>query len=271
MPDDWAEAAARILAVGVRRAVVLGSADMGKSTFCRFLIDEARRTGRTAALLDADIGQKTVGPPACVTLAEERGTRLVFVGATNPIQGWRRTIEGVRTLARDAEADLMITNTSGVVVGAGRRLKAAKIAVIRPDLLIAIGSAADVEPVLSDHSDVTVMRLSRSPHARQKTKGARRGARREAFQRYFAEASVRICERAALDPDRDYPLGILLGLGDRSGEAGLGILVGYPSATTIAVSTPVRGCIDRIEPGLLCLDQSFREHAAPIIMRPRQS
>ena len=272
VPNDWAEAATRIIAGGVRRALVLGSADMGKSTFCRFLVGEARRARRTVALLDADVGQKTVGPPACVTLAEAAGARLAFVGATSPIDGRRRVLDGVRDLANVAKADLLITNTSGILLGAGRRLKAAKIGVIRPDLLIALGTGAELDLILSDHGNHTALRLSRSPEARHKTKAERRAARREAFRRYFSRASVRMLDRAALDGDQEFPVGLLLGLANRAADLGLGILAACPTSATIAVLTPVaHDDIARVEPGLLCLDRNFREIAAPVILTPRSS
>ncbi len=77
IPPDWDDAAARIANGGLRRVMVLGAADGGKSTFCRFLLDELRARDRRAALLDADIGQKTVSPPACVTLAEADRSTLI--------------------------------------------------------------------------------------------------------------------------------------------------------------------------------------------------
>ncbi len=80
------DAAARIGAEQARRAIVIGSVDTGKSTLCRFLLNEAQRAGRSSALLDCDVGQKTVGPPACVTLAEAGSTKLAFVGTTNPLR-----------------------------------------------------------------------------------------------------------------------------------------------------------------------------------------
>src|SRR3954451_21991417 len=66
-----------------RHALVLGAADVGKSTFCRFLLGHLRARGRRTALLDTDVGQKTVGPPACVTLAGADRSALFFVGTTD--------------------------------------------------------------------------------------------------------------------------------------------------------------------------------------------
>src|SRR5215211_2632557 len=84
----WRAAVMDIMHQDVRRVMVIEAADVGKSTFCCVLLGPARASGRTAALLYTDVGQKTVGPLACVTASEEGGSRLVFVGTTDPVRGW---------------------------------------------------------------------------------------------------------------------------------------------------------------------------------------
>ena len=138
VPPDWSDAAAWIANSSVRRVMVIGAADVGKSTLCRFLLEEARARGRMAALLDTDVGQKMIGPPACLTLTEGSSSKLVFVGTIDPVRGWRRVVDGTRVLAQTVGSDLVITNTSGLLAGPGRRLKADKTAAIQPDRLIAI-------------------------------------------------------------------------------------------------------------------------------------
>lgn len=194
VPPDWAAAAERIAAGGVRRVLVLGPGDAGKSTFCRVLLRRTARDGLDVALLDADPAQKLVGPPACVTLGRGEPpalSALAFTGALDPLRGWRRSVAGVGRLAAEAAgADLLVCNTSGLLAGAGRRLKAAKIAAARPDLLVALGDGADLEAVLADHAAIPAIRLARPPLARRKGAGERRALRREAFRRYFAAAPV---------------------------------------------------------------------------------
>src|SRR3954447_17169286 len=94
VPPGWRAAVAAVTHADVRRVMVIGAADVGKSTFCRILLGAARASGRTAALLDTDVGQKTVGPPACVTASEASGSRLVFVGTTDPVRGRRHVVDG---------------------------------------------------------------------------------------------------------------------------------------------------------------------------------
>jgi polynucleotide 5'-hydroxyl-kinase GRC3/NOL9 len=102
-PDDWQDAT-DIAVRTARRVMVLGPADVGKSSFCRFLIDSAGREGITTALLDADLGQKAVGPPACVSCLDASGLTLVFARTTNPLRGWGPLVDGCRTLARRTHA-----------------------------------------------------------------------------------------------------------------------------------------------------------------------
>ena len=56
-------------AVRTKHTVLLiGGMDTGKTTLSRELLTAALAAGRPAALLDADVGQKTVGPPATISL-----------------------------------------------------------------------------------------------------------------------------------------------------------------------------------------------------------
>jgi polynucleotide 5'-hydroxyl-kinase GRC3/NOL9 len=245
--------------------LVLGAADRGKSTLCRFLVERAAGCGRSAALLDADVGQKTVGPPACVTAGDRGGATLFFVGTTNPVRGWRRLIEGTRRLAQGLDAELVIANTSGLLAGPGRRLKAAKIEAFQPNLLIALGDDPDLAAIVNDHPAVPALRLSVSPEARRKTNGEKRAARREAFRRYFAGAAVQSLDSSRVQLEgweAPLPAGLLLGLSDaHDSRQGLGIVAGY-SGAAVEILTPVaKSSIRRITPGSLCLNDAFAERS----------
>src|SRR5690349_22160247 len=65
--------------------MVVGAADRGKSSFARHL---AARAGVRTALVSADVGQPSVGAPACVGMALRRPWRtadaLWFVGDVSP-------------------------------------------------------------------------------------------------------------------------------------------------------------------------------------------
>jgi polynucleotide 5'-hydroxyl-kinase GRC3/NOL9 len=263
VPADWSDAAERIVSGNFQRILIIGSVDMGKSTFCGFLWEQAFQAGRRVALLDTDVGQKTLGPPACVTTAEPARSRLFFVGTTNPVLGWTRLVDGTRYLTGTMDADLLIANTSGLLAGPGRRLKAAKIAALAPDLIVALGEDPQLERIMKDHPGLPTLRLTRSPEAKRKTNGERRAARREAFRCYFTEASELEFEQNAFPSISagGYPAGLLVGFPDgQGGCAGLGILAEPSRMGTIRIRTPVAAHLIRaITPGLICVDQRFSD------------
>lgn len=48
--------------------LVLGGTERGKSSYCHFLVQQLCGASARVAFVDADIGQKDVGPPATVSL-----------------------------------------------------------------------------------------------------------------------------------------------------------------------------------------------------------
>lgn len=270
LPSDWAGAIDAILSAGLRRIAVLGPADAGKSSFCQALLAEAARTGHPAFLLDADLGQKSVGPPAAVTLADARRPSCLlgmeFVGATDPLRGWKRLIAGIRRSLADPPAGLMVVNTSGLLVGPGRALKRAKLEAILPELIVAIGVDPSLDAILDQHRHLQAIRLARPQQARRKSAAQRRHARQEAFRRYFANASPRqlLARSAALPDPSALPQRLLLGLGNARGDLGMGILLairGDPERLTL-LRPGLPGRTTRLVPGLLQLDEHFRDHPA---------
>jgi polynucleotide 5'-hydroxyl-kinase GRC3/NOL9 len=248
VPLDWATAVRRILDGDLRRVLVLGGTDAGKSSFCRLLLQDAARAGRVVTLLDADLGQKLAGPPACVTLAHDtEPVALAFVGALDPLRGWRRLLGGTARLAAETAPDvLLVVNTSGLVAGAGRRLKAAKIAAVRPQLLVAIGAHAPVAAILADHIAIPALRLGRSPLARRKGVGERRLLRSAAFDAYFASAPAWALDLESLWRDGEAggealpAAGHLVGLADMAGrDLALGLVLDVgPAVPTLLLRAP---------------------------------
>ena len=269
VPPNWAAAAERI-AKQCHRILVLGPRDAGKSTLCLYLMDRAVAAGRRTALLDADTGQKTVGPPACVTLGHLEDRSLVldalrFVGTTNPVRGWRPLVAGIAQLAAETATEVLLVNTGGLLAGPGRRLKAAKVEALAPDLLIAIGRDPGLDALLADHAEIPVLRLASSRRARRKTEGERRAARRQAFRAYFAGARAWSAEVRGLAVEGAPagalpPVRLLVGLADDTGrDPGLGIVTGA-EAGRLTISTPVeRNRVRVLRCGALMLDEAFRE------------
>jgi polynucleotide 5'-hydroxyl-kinase GRC3/NOL9 len=141
--------------------MLIGAPDTGKTTLARRLLASGVNTGRTAAYIDADVGQTMVGPPACVGLRWVRSRNdmedfskaddLRFVGSISPERLVLQEVLATATLVTVArtEADLIIIDTTGAVSGVtGQTLKYHKMELCRPDVVVALQRGSEMEPMV---------------------------------------------------------------------------------------------------------------------------
>ena len=147
-----------------RTVVLIGGLDTGKSTLSRELLRAAVGVGRPSAYIDADLGQKTIGPPATVGLkaigapedlapdALAGADELWFVGSTSPEGHLLQVVTGVANLfrrAKEAGADFVVVDSSGLVSGVyGQILKYHKVEMLRPDLVVGLQRGEELLPLL---------------------------------------------------------------------------------------------------------------------------
>lgn len=266
LPHAWATAIRTVLDTATR-ILVLGPADSGKSTLCRLLLEQARGADRSAAILDLDLGQKPIGPPACVTLGTvtpqgpvRRG--LASAGTTDPVTGGSLLLAAAARLAACA-ADLHVVNTCVYLRGRGRALKRAAIAATAADTLLILGQDPAGAALRSFATGRTVLSLPVAPQARRKTPGERRAARRAAFATYFADSRlVHLPDGPAIGSPSLSVLspGRLVGLADSDGtERAIGVLdCADNTRGGIWLRTPPPPfAIGEIRPGALVLDSAF--------------
>jgi polynucleotide 5'-kinase involved in rRNA processing len=142
-------------------AMLMGSVDTGKTTLALQSARLAIGAGRTVALVDADVGNSTVGPPACVGLKVLRTLedidnvhtpdRLHFVGTITPARLVLQQVVATVAMVDKARAlaDLVILDTTAVVSGvAGETLKYHKAELCRPDMVVALQRGGEMEPVV---------------------------------------------------------------------------------------------------------------------------
>jgi polynucleotide 5'-hydroxyl-kinase GRC3/NOL9 len=290
----WLEAVCRIVDAGWRRVLVLGPSDAGKSWFCRYFCEYLLAAGRSVTVVDADIGQKIVGPPAAVTLCRARAgddlfaarpERFAFVGATSPIGRFLPLVTGAAALVAAADAEVTIIDTGGLVGGPGFALKLHKIAAVRPDGIVAIAPAGELAAILRANRHIPALRLSPASEARAKSPKARAAARARRFAQYFAAAAPvelaiadlvvqpfavlsphgRNAEEAAVRRPLGYlaqQSGLLCGLADgKDGGLGLGLVEGVDEGRGIVhLLTPVAaGRIRILQLGALRLGHDGHE------------
>ncbi|MGH2685472.1 MAG: Clp1/GlmU family protein, partial [Actinomycetota bacterium] len=145
-------------------AMLVGGLDSGKTTLARRIAAAAVAEGLTVAVLDADVGQSTIGPPTTVGLRSvkseadldpaemAKADELAFVGATSPQGHLLPLVVGSRLLldrARGKGADVVVVDTTGLVSGVyGQVLKFHKVASLQPDMVIGLARGEELEPVL---------------------------------------------------------------------------------------------------------------------------
>lgn len=186
--------------------VVFGGIDSGKSTLSLMMLRAALAAGRTAAYLDADPGQKSVGPPTTVGLrmigseadlepdALARADGLAFVGATTPEGNLLPLVTGATALlrrARDDGAEFVVVDTSGLVSGVyGQLLKYHKVEMLRPDVVVGLQRGEELDPLLGiirRFFDTEVVSLGVHPGVAPASAEQRAANREASMRRYLAE------------------------------------------------------------------------------------
>ena len=114
--------------------VVVGATDVGKTTFCLAMANACLVRGHKCAVVDADLGQSEIGPPATVgwgllespasALSDIECRDLFFVGSTSPAGRLLQTVVAVQRMnAAAAAADPFVTivDMPGLAVGPAAR------------------------------------------------------------------------------------------------------------------------------------------------------
>ena len=195
--------------------LLVGATDSGKSTLAAVLANKALADGRAVAVVDADVGQSSIGPPACVGLAfpEEEVAGLDdlapaaidFVGACSPARHLLQIATSTAVLvgaARSRGAETIIVDTTGLVSGGiARALKGAKIRLLNPDAVVALQQEDEVEHLLAPYrtrAEPDLLRLHMSRAVKARSRDERAARRQRKFAAYFANAhEVEVCWETA--------------------------------------------------------------------------
>ena len=275
IPPEWEQ----LDLAGLRGTLmIVGPADVGKSTFSRYLFKRLCDVVPHVGYLDGDPGQSTLGPPATMTLAvaENRDKTFPprgriwrgFVGAVSPVGHMLTVLTCAARLleaAREAGVQVVIFDTTGLVDPArgGIYLKLAKIDLLRPAALFAMQRQQELESLLMPlrrSRRTQLVELSPSPAARRRDISIRRAHRAGQFGHYFTNASqLRLSwTQFAVLPAPRFHLHRLVAMEDACGfTIGLGIVLQidriYRQVTLHSPVTSVKG-IDAIRLGDVTVD-----------------
>jgi polynucleotide 5'-kinase involved in rRNA processing len=265
--------------------VFLGGMDAGKSTLARATAAFALRLGRSVAYIDADVAQKTIGPPTTVGMKHIRqaddltrealshADALGFVGSTSPQDDLVALIGALQRLcdrARSEGADLLIVDTGGEVSGIrGELLKYYMVDVLEPDLVAGLQRGQELEPIfgiVDRFFGIEIARARVHPDVVLTSVEERMAAHEKAMARYFEGEQQRFRIKPTVFVPTLPPLSdlqtldrLLVGLSDGAGGfIGLGLLGYVAQDGGLRLTTPVAEPPKALRLGSVRLEDTYR-------------
>jgi polynucleotide 5'-kinase involved in rRNA processing len=265
--------------------VFLGGLDAGKSTLARATAAFGLRVGRSVAYIDADVAEKTVGPPTTVGMkhirnaddltleALSRADALGFVGSTRPQDDLVALIGALQRLsdrARTEGADLIVVDTGGEISGiAGELLKYYMVDVLEPDLVAGLQRGQELEPIfgiVERFFGTEIVRASVHPDVVLTSVEERMIAHEKAMARYFQGEQQRFRIKPTVFVPTLPPLSdlesldrLLVGLSDGAGGfIGLGLLGFVRQDGGLRLTTPVAEPPKALRLGSVRLEDTYR-------------
>ncbi|MGB7858880.1 MAG: Clp1/GlmU family protein [Acidimicrobiia bacterium] len=229
-------------------SMLIGGLDTGKTTIAIEAVKIALSEGKTPVLVDADVGNTTVGPPACVGMkvfqsAVDLNTvampdALQFVGAVTPSRLVLQHVVATAVMVDLARrhGDIVIIDTTAVAAGvSGETLKYHKTELCRPQKIIALQRGEEMEPVVgmlrrflgvdvvTAPTDPQLTPLSPDLRARKRTEGFA-AAFHEPLERWKVRPTV-FAPTLPVGLNLERLDGVLVGVQDAGGSClGLGVL-----------------------------------------------
>jgi len=206
VPSEWEDAMDAILKTG-GVVMVIGDTDCGKTTFCMSLVNRALACNLNVAVVDSDIGQSEIGPPACVglgyptnrirSLGEIVAADKAFVGTTNPALRVPELLVATERMVMKGlgrGADILILDTTGFVKGpVATHLKRLKVDLVQPQHIVILQRNDECEAMISPfihNRRMKLHRLSPSSDANGKSSSLRTERRKAHWIRAFENSHV---------------------------------------------------------------------------------
>lgn len=269
------EALAREIAA-TNIAMLIGGLDTGKTTIALEAVRIALSEGRTPVLVDADVGNSTVGPPGCVGMKVfsseadleklDQPDALQFVGAISPSRLVLQHVVATAVMVGRANTlgDVVILDTTAVASGvAGETLKYHKAELCRPEKIVALQRGEEMEPVVgmlrrflganvvTSPTDAQLIPISPDARARKRTDGFR-AALAEPLERWKVRPTV-FAPTLPVGLNLGRLDGVVVGVQDEGGGClGLGVL-SYEEGT-LRVATNVGEGMTGLRLGSMRLD-----------------
>jgi len=266
----WRDVARQVSALAASRKITVmlaGDMDTGKSTLSVYLANVALSRGLAPCVIDGDIGQGDLGPPASIGAAALSGpvtdlrdasaSLLDFVGDISPAGLEHLVTEKLRSILERAGplGDVCIVNTDGYSRDVGVQYKLMVASELQPDVIVCLGENPALTDALAGGS-WQVLRVRASSQA-SKSSFERVSHRLDQFLRHVGRGSSAVdlqqikfvyagmlfspsdLQRPPIKQlERESLTRMFVGLGSGGRVAGFGIVTGV-TASIIHVQTDI--------------------------------
>jgi polynucleotide 5'-hydroxyl-kinase GRC3/NOL9 len=264
MSLNWAEnTAGRLLNKDLIQkgiCLILGASDTGKTTLAEALAKHLAKH-RPVGIVDADVGQSHIGPPATVgwAIMDNPQTELSklpvggisFVGSITPTGHLLQLTAAITQCVRQApeSAELIIIDTPGFIHGpAAAALWWAVQKILKPNLILAVQRRDELSHIISGLRlfDLQLEMIKSPPQIPAKSPQDRQSYRRNQFISYFYDAvpcNISLND-IAVQPDlnlqRESFLNRVVGLRNKNGiDMAIGIITGWQNDSVVVKAPPL--------------------------------
>jgi polynucleotide 5'-hydroxyl-kinase GRC3/NOL9 len=206
IPPSWIKPFEELLKIQAKpiTAIVLGTVDSGKTSFCTYLINKLLLEKQKIAILDGDLGQSDIGPPCAVAytfvtkpitdLFNLEAKNVFFVGFTSPSIAIDKVIEGLKSLKREisgSNPDFIVINTDGWIEGEEAvHYKVQLIEELDPNIIFCIQQKDELTPFLNTLEKFAKVVVDSPLAIKQRSREKRRNLRELGYVKYLRNAKV---------------------------------------------------------------------------------
>lgn len=206
VPASWTDSWQELMKISSRPvvALVLGTVDSGKSSFCTYLVNKAVSEKRKVAVVDGDLGQSDIGPPCTVAynliskpitdLFNLQARNAIFVGFTSPNRVTNKVIEALLALEKESltgNPSLLIVNTDGWVEGeCAVNYKVELVKTLEPQIIFCIQQKDELAQVCDTVGNFRKIMVESPQAIRQRDTEKRKSLRELGYIKYLKGSKV---------------------------------------------------------------------------------
>jgi polynucleotide 5'-hydroxyl-kinase GRC3/NOL9 len=224
IPASWTKSFDELVKIQARpiTAIVLGTVDSGKTSFCTYLINKLLGKKQKVAMLDGDLGQSDTGPPCTIAYAlvtkpltdlfNLEAKNAFFVGVTSPSTAVNKVIEGLTSLKKETlsgNPDFIVINTDGWVEGEEAvNYKVQLVGELNPNIIFCIQQKDELTPLINALEKFVKVTVDSPSAIKQRSREKRRSLRELGYIKYLRNAKVQSLPLSWLKVEEDEFLGL---------------------------------------------------------------